>query len=478
MLLKDAVKIFKVLNKKAVSIIEVDSLDEVVHYPGEYDTFAVVRDQDSKVIRMKNDEKENLIHFAHQLKMTQPSNSILATDGWYVCPVKAGQSEFHYLEIVNDETLSLSEEPLFVMGDVVTSENITEWSDYPCTILNEGFYKTRQHRWVCESGFRVTAPDGIQKLKIAIGFLDKIRRERISLGNTIINNLYHLLGKKEYDRLKEDYGIDKDPMKSFNAEFKNITQFIISEYQKKNPGKEPNINERVFNKYQKNGSPLIPDYYIYNYLAMHAEMQNIEDRTIAMIKSHVHEHPMWERFFEGIDGCGELSAAYILAKLDPFKARHPSAFVRYAGMDVRRNEETGKDEGTNKSHTRPTVFIDKNGEVKVTNTLGYDPILKSRILGILVPSFIKCRKGVYCKMYYDFKNYYANRPDLQEEFKKGKGKSAHKMAIRKVGYCFLVDTWKAWRQYYGLPLNGGSYGEAKLKIIHNYDRPYLDHVKE
>ena len=47
------------------------------------------------------------------------------------------------------------------------------------------------------------------------------------------------------------------------------------------------------------------------------------------------------------------------------------------------------------------------------------------------------------------------------------------MAIRKVACMFLEDLWLAWRSLLGLPLNNGRYEEAKLNIIHNYNRPSL-----
>ena len=78
-------------------------------------------------------------------------------------------------------------------------------------------------------------------------------------------------------------------------------------------------------------------------------------------------------------------------------------------------------------------------------------------------------------MYLDFKSYYTNRPDLAKRWA-NKSKDDHstpnRMAIRKTMYRFVIDLWINERRILGLPLNGGSYEEAKLGIKHNYGYEY------
>ena len=203
-------------------------------------------------------------------------------------------------------------------------------------------------------------------------------------------------------------------------------------------------------------------------------MSETEKLITDLLKKAVEKEPLYTEYLKGIPGCGPITSAYLMASLNTYRTRHPSAYVRYCGLDVRpdpKNPE--KMIGTNKSTTRQSVYINKNGEADVNNSLGYNPLLKSRILGILVPGFLKVKDSTYADIYYNTKAYYSNRPDLQEAFKGKTGKSAHKMAMRKVAYYFIVDYWLAERRLKGLPLNGGTY-EEKLGLIHRYNRPNLD----
>ena len=88
---------------------------------------------------------------------------------------------------------------------------------------------------------------------------------------------------------------------------------------------------------------------------------------------------------------------------------------------------------------------------------------------------IKHKDPKYYQMYLDFRDYYSNRSDLAAIWngkEKGEYTSPARMAQRKVMSRFVIDLWLNMRRILGLPLNGGTYEEAKLGIKHNYDYHY------
>ena len=480
--IKEVARIAKILYKKGTTIIEGDPKakdkdkreDLKVHALSEYPSFIILRRINGDFAEFDEKEMDNLKYYGHTVKIPDASYSILKSKEFYVIPVYPGITEFRYLKFGDVDYVLLEEEPLFTLNQaVLTEKNIKNWIDYPCDILNTAF-QLLQMNWSCESGFVVSNPlEGYSEIKSIVDTREIIKKSRIKIGNSIVNNTYLSLGKRNYDKLKEEMGIKGDVTQALMKEYERIKSHIRQKMYEKNPNrKDYNITERVFNTYAPE-SKIIPDFYKYSFMDVFARIEDIEDDLIKLINSAVHKEKLWKYYLEGIPGCGELTAAYILASLNPYKARHPSSFIRYCGMDVRENAD-GKRVGVNKSFTRELVYLNKEGDISVKKSLGYDPVLKSRILGIFVPSAIKAQKGLYAQIYYDTKNYYMNRPDLKAEFEdKKSSRSPHKMAIRKTGSIFLIHLWTAWRKLEGLPLNGGSYEEAKLGIIHNYDTPRL-----
>lgn len=466
--------IFKMLQHPSTSIMEVVEGEEKNYASSEFANFAIFRRKDANSMNLEEKDFEKLHVFAQLLKITNPSDIILASEGYYVVPLYAGQTEFKPLRIEAADTLVIDDEPIFTLpNSPLKEENKGMWSDYPCAIFQTVFDMLGITDWACDAAFNTNIiDDNISKLKTLTDFKEIIQKLRIKVGNTVVNNIFISLGKTQFDEMKEEGGISNDTTKWLLKEYKKVTDYIIGELKKKNPNKENyKINERAFNKY--GDSKIIPDFYMWKFLDILNSIEAIEDDVEKMVVSEVRKHDIWNRYLAGVKGCGEQSAAYLISILNPYKSRHPSGFLRYAGLDVRPDPKNpGKYKGTDKSCTRPTVFINKSGEADVANTLGYHTLIKARVVGVLVPCLIKAG-GTYANIYHNVKYYYENRPDLKEVFASKCGRSAHKMAIRKVACMFLEDLWLAWRSLLGLPLNNGRYEEAKLNIIHNYNRPSL-----
>ena len=165
-----------------------------------------------------------------------------------------------------------------------------------------------------------------------------------------------------------------------------------------------------------------------------------------LLQKTVEQHPVYSEFLSEIKGCGPLMAANLIAYLDPYKARHASAFQKYAGLDVR-----------SRSDTEDYEYINKAGETAMKKGLTYNPILKSKLIGVLAPCIIKAKDPKYSKIYYDYKLRLQQMPKHQNKSK------AHQnnMALRYMIKWLLADLWTYWRNKENLPVSE-SYAISKL----------------
>lgn len=111
------------------------------------------------------------------------------------------------------------------------------------------------------------------------------------------------------------------------------------------------------------------------------------------------------------------------------------------------------------------TYTDKYGVEKEKKSIGYNPFLKTKLIGVLGTSFLRAGKDAkYAAIYYDYKNRQANRPDCQEL----RPVILHRRAIRYAVKMFLSDLWYAWRELEGLP-TGDPYEVAKLGMPKHHD---------
>ena len=154
-------------------------------------------------------------------------------------------------------------------------------------------------------------------------------------------------------------------------------------------------------------------------------------------------------------------AAVCISELDPAKAKYPSSFWKYAGLDVVVNEE-GIGEGRSKKahHLIDVQYTNKKGEEAMRKSITYSPFLKTKLIGVLGSSFIK-HGGKYREIYDGYKHRLMCRPDLAD----AKKIKIHGMATRYMVKRFLADLWLDWREIEGLP-TAEDYATAKLGYNH------------
>lgn len=188
-----------------------------------------------------------------------------------------------------------------------------------------------------------------------------------------------------------------------------------------------------------------------------------EEALTAQVKVEVEKHPMWDAFFKDVKGCGPLSAAACLCYFDITKARHASSFWKYAGLDVVVLEDgTCEGKSRKRTHMVKTKYVDrKTGEVSEKDSLGYNPLLKTKLLGVLGPCLLKASlrtqrdedgkpvKRVasgYAQAYLD----YMNRLNSNSKYDDYSAVHKHNMANRYMIKQFVRDMWWMWRLQSGL----------------------------
>ena len=259
---------------------------------------------------------------------------------------------------------------------------------------------------------------------------------RIMMGNRIVANFKAKLGQ-EPSKPEEDISDEgKELLAAIRAEYDRITDGVA-----KLPRKSPNYV----------GMDLIGSdtelLLVHSYFGM-VDAENEVTRRLAKI---LKDFPVFTQFLSLTRGCGPLMSAVLISELDPVRARHPSSFWKYAGLDV---AEDGAGRSRRKEHQVDVEFINKDGNKDTKKGITFNPWLKTKLF-VLGTSFIRSG-GHYREIYDGYKHRLETDPRHEE---KSKG-HRHNMALRYMLKMFLVDLHMVWRKIEGLPVSV-PYHEAK-----------------
>jgi hypothetical protein len=135
----------------------------------------------------------------------------------------------------------------------------------------------------------------------------------------------------------------------------------------------------------------------------------------------------------------------------------------------------GQGRSRRREHLVKREYVAKDGTIKVRDSITWNPFLKTKVCGVLGPSFLKAG-GHYAEIYYQYKNRLENHPKYglaaEEQGLDGATKlHRHAMANRYACKMFLIDLHMRWREIEGLPVYP-SYAEAKLHL--HRDEPLPD----
>lgn len=269
------------------------------------------------------------------------------------------------------------------------------------------------------------------------------------------NRLLQIFSKKfEEDDEKPEISLEKD---------------ILSEFEKINTYKDEQ-SKSVKKSISDLKTNFISSEEEYNQVKAYVFLLESEKTYTKLLQKAVENHPVYINFLADIKGCGPVMAANIIAYLDPYKARHASAFHKYAGLDVvvskNKNGEPITDEdgnfkthGRSRSDTEEYEYTNKNGELAIKKGLTYNPILKSKLIGVLATCIIKAKDPVYSKIYYDYKFRIQNMPKHKDKSKNHQNNMAMRYMIKQL----LTNLWVYWRKAENLAVTE-SYAVAKLNM--------------
>lgn len=199
------------------------------------------------------------------------------------------------------------------------------------------------------------------------------------------------------------------------------------------------------------------------------EQQLLAEKTHAtLLEMELEKHSIWTGFLQGVRGCGPLMAAVIISEVDIHKCNSISALHAYCGLDVvlvenEQGETVGEGRSRKAHHLKPKEYVNRDGKIKQTRGITFNPFLKTKMVGVLGSSFIRLG-GKYRDIYVNYKFRLENKPKWKERSKAHR----HNAATRYMVKFFLADLWTKWRELEGLPVRG-SYAEEKLGIVHSQD---------
>lgn len=294
-----------------------------------------------------------------------------------------------------------------------------------------------------------------QKIRALVTSSYDIQALRISVGNRIVASFNAQLGIHQSTTSPENKEeADKEATKTLTViskEFDKITEAYVA-------------NQQTIRTYFKKNDPgltYIKSEADYKLVENWKELMHTEQSMNKLIKAEVHAHPMWDAFFKDVVGCGEMMAAIIISYFDIDKARHPSCFWAYAGLDV----VDGKGRNRSSAMLVEKEYVSADGQVTKAKGLSYNPFVKTKMLGVLATGFLKKPGCHYEQVYRNYRARLEQRPDLADAMAR-----KHRMALRYCTKMFLRDMWIVWRKLEGYEVGIPEYEVQFLgKKPHGYN---------
>lgn len=193
----------------------------------------------------------------------------------------------------------------------------------------------------------------------------------------------------------------------------------------------------------------------------------VEKTIEKQIKKAVREFPIYNQFLKNVTGCGHMMSAVLISKFNPYDSPAPegynlkdhatayerdgvvyrvrtcSQFWAYAGLHCIEIEK----DGVKKFVAAKPVKGEK---------LSYDPWLKSKMLGVLGPCFLKANSP--------YRAFYDGRKEYKKSINWGECDAhRHKDALRHMAKCFLLDLYCQYRALLNLPIRQ-PYATEKLGL--------------
>jgi hypothetical protein len=270
-----------------------------------------------------------------------------------------------------------------------------------------------------------------------------LQKLRIQTGNRIVANFKTKLGQAPSHPEEELEEEEQEVLVDLRRRYKKLTDGV-----------------KVFPKQATfKGDEVISSYTELCLLAQYVSLEDQEATHFKRVEQILMEYPIYTEFLLKVKGCGPAMSAVILSEIDITKANYPSSLWKLAGYDVVTEDNKGR--SRIKEHRVPKSYTNKEGEIKETVGITFNPFLKTKLY-VLGTCFLKVKESPYKDSYYNYKNRLENHPAHKEKTKLHR----HRMAIRYMIKRFLVDLYLNWRRIEGLEVHD-EYSIGKLGMTHH-----------
>lgn len=212
-----------------------------------------------------------------------------------------------------------------------------------------------------------------------------------------------------------------------------------------------------------------------NFDTLSVEARKQEGEISKMLKNVLKEFPVYTEWLVDVKGVGEIASGWIVGEFDIEKATTVSKMWQYSGLNpgmVRGKIRVEVKKYKEEMGEIIATFVDEKGKpeayIILTNELirgdkatpgfllPFNKRLRTALIGVLAPGFIKCKSPYALEHYYPYKA----RLEQEENKANGNGKAwkdvskGHRdnAARRFMIKAFLRDLYAAWRDLEGLPV--------------------------
>lgn len=290
------------------------------------------------------------------------------------------------------------------------------------------------------------------KLRSMVRSFYDCQKLRIAVGNRIVANIRVKLGQDPGTKAAD----------TLSPEGQKLLDIALLDHQRVVDTVALNKTfRRALNAIRTRENGVITDECEYMLIELYKTLLSREKQLEQAVSKMVFKHPVWRRFLKDVKGCGPLMAAVLITAIDPHRADTVSCIWKVAGVDV---APDGRGRSRRPEHLVVVRYKSKDGEDKERLALTFNPFLKTKLLGVLAPSFL-IHGGTYRKVYDD----YRRRLDNHVVHKNKSRGHKHRMAVRYMIKMFLKDLYPVIRECAGLPVRP-PYSEEKLGYApHTYE---------
>lgn len=237
----------------------------------------------------------------------------------------------------------------------------------------------------------------LDALKASVSGAYQLQKLRIQIGNRIVAYLKHKVGQQD--------GMSEEELEK---EAQNFLQQLRKDY---NSITEGALNYPSLKQFKPCG--YIDQYSELSLVEQYVNMEKAEDDAFKRMAKEVQEYPLWREWLVDVKGIGPAMAAVLLTRIDIHKATYRSSLEKFAGIDV---AQDGAGRSKRKEHLVNNEYTSKTGSKKTRKSITFQPFLKTKLMGVLAGSFLKCKNEKYSGIYYDYKNRYENHIYHRDNF--------------------------------------------------------------